>query len=150
MFKPRYIQYLNLPQIPDDLLQKINKDFNSYKKQPGHYNQDTYWWSDSFNNEINDWCQKNICADMYFGFQASTGNLDLHKDHVTKTKLTYLLDCGGDNVLTEFFDDDYRTKLATYIIQKNRWHIFKADTSHRVLNVESGKIRFSITGRIFS
>lgn len=151
MYTPRYIQYVNLPQIPEEMLNRINRDFDQYRKQPGNVaNPDTYWWSDSFNEEINQWCQQNICADMYFGFQAAVGDLRLHKDFHTKIKLTYVLDSGGDRVLTEFFDDDYTTKLASYCIEPNRWHIFKADTAHQVVNTEPGKIRFSITGRIFS
>ena len=150
MYTPRYIQYVNLPQIPEEILDRISRNFDEYRKSPGtQINPDTYWWSDSFNEEINQWGQQNICADMYFAFQAAAGDLRVHKDHQTKIKLSYLLDCGGDNVLTEFFDDQ-NNKLASYCIEPNRWHIFKADTAHQVINTSPGQIRFSITARIFS
>ena len=149
MYTPRYIQYVNFPPIPKELLDRINRDFAQYCKEPGRFNSDTYWWSDSFNEEINQWCQQNICADMYFAFQVATGNMVPHKDSGTKIKINYVIDTGGLNVLTEFFDDDFTTKLASYCIEPHRWHIFKADTAHQVINIEPGKVRFSITGRIF-
>ena len=150
MYTPQYLQYFIFPPLPDELLNSINKNLEDYTKRvAGAKNPDTYWWSDDFNTEINQWCQKYICQEMYFGFQIATGNMVPHKDACTKTKINYVIDTGGSNVLTEFFDDDFTTKLASYCIEPHRWHIFKADTAHQVINVEPGKVRFSITGRIF-
>ena len=151
MHEPRYIQYLNLPTLPNELISRINRNFEEYQKQPGKvYNTDTYWWSDSFNEEVNQWCQQNICAEMYFGFQAVVGDMQLHTDQVTTIKINYILNCGGSNVLTEFFDESHTHKLASYCIEPNRWHIFKANSPHQVFNIEPGQTRFAITGRIFS
>ena len=103
----------------------------------------------TFNKEVNAWCQENICADMYFAFQIMNGNLGIHKDFGTKTKLIYLLELGGENVITNFYEDDKITVTHSYVIESHRWHILKADSYHSVINVEPGKYRFSITGRVF-
>ena len=154
MYTPRYIQYFNLPQIPKDLIdsvvpQTLIDSFNSgnrkYERQVN-----TYVWSDESNEKINSWGQENICSDMYYAFQLMTGSLPIHKDNGTKIKLNYLIDTGGDNVVTTFYDDDQTTELASYNIPVNKWHLFKADTYHSVSNITPGQIRFSITGRIFS
>jgi hypothetical protein len=148
MYPVRYIQYFNLPVIPDSILKSLNFNFDEYIKKENVENH--YWWSDSFNKEINEWGQANICPDMYFAFQAAYGDMGKHKDHNTKTKINFLISTGGSNVLTEFWSDDQETKLASYCIEPMRWHIFKSDTTHSVTNTEPGKLRFGITGRIFS
>lgn len=140
------IRYLNLPKLPDSLLKQINFNIDEYEKK---FQVNDYIWTDSFNKEVNAWCQENICADMYFAFQIMNGNLGIHKDFGTKTKLIYLLELGGDNVITNFYEDDKVTVTHSYVIESHRWHILKADSYHSVTNVEPGKCRFSITGRVF-
>ena len=154
MYNHRYIQYLNLPAIPNEILAKIptdSADYTDFSKIviPNGKNKDRYRWTDVNNQELNQWCNENICADMYYAFQFMIGNSRLHKDIGTLTKINYVLDTGGDDVLTEFFADDQVTKLASYKIEPKRWHIFKADTYHQVINVKPGKTRFAVTARIF-
>ena len=146
MYTPKYVRYLNFPQLPDYILQKINFNFDQYEsKSPGR----NYVWTDSFNQEIDEWCKQNICEDMYWAFQIITGELPMHQDKGTKVKMIYLLDTGGPDVYTEFYSDDQTTLLQSVKLELHRWHIMKVDVFHRVTGVESGKTRFSITGRIF-
>ena len=146
MYPYQYIRYLNLPVIPNNIIDSINRNYDEYKKVT---HKETYTWSDSFNKEINEWCQNNICNSMYWGFQFITGDMFLHKDVGTLIKLNCLVDTGGNNVSTEFYEDDQTTLLDSVIIEPHKWHILKADTYHCVKNVEVGQTRFSITGRIF-
>ena len=146
MYPYQYIRYLNLPAIPNEIIASVNKNFDEYEKVT---HKETYTWSDSFNKEINDWCRANICDTMYWGFQIITGDMFLHKDRGTLTKMNYIIDTGGDQAVTEFYDEDQTTLLDSVIIQPFKWHVFKADTYHCVKNVDEGKVRFSITGRIF-
>lgn len=148
MLPPEYIRYLNVPKFPQQIIDSATRDFSLYERKVDS-RFDTYMWTDSFNEQINQWCQSNICSNMYFAFQIITGDLAMHKDRGTKIKMNYLIQTGGDDVLTEFFDDDQQTKLASYNIVADRWHIFKADTYHSVTNIAPGQVRFSITGRIF-
>jgi hypothetical protein len=142
-----YYRYINLPKIPDDILKLVNFNFDEYEEKAAY--NGIYVWSDSFNRDINQWCRENICDTMYWGFQIIKGDLALHKDIGTKTKFIYLLQSGGDQVTTEFYEDDKTTLVESVVFETHRWHILKADSFHRVINVEPGKTRFSITGRIF-
>lgn len=147
----KYYRFLNLPRIPDDILCQINREFDSYqRKNPGTgVNRDVYVWSDSFNQVINDWCQQNICSEMYWGFQIIRGNMQPHVDNVTVIKMNYLVDTGGPDVITEWYAEDGVTVIDSVVIDPHRWHILKVDTLHGVKNVMPGATRFSITGRIF-
>lgn len=139
------IRYLNLPQVPQSIVDNLNYNFNEYNQRNRLGN--TYLWSDSFNEEVNAWCQANICADMYWGFQIISGDLPVHKDLGTETKLIYLITTGGSNVLTNFYYEDKITVTDSYTIPAGRWHLLQANRYHSVDNVES--VRFSITGRVF-
>jgi hypothetical protein len=144
MYKSRYIQYVNLPTVPEEVLKDLPTDINVYKKQT----LQNYHWTDSFNDKLNVWAQENICGEIYYAFQMMTGDIPCHKDIDTKTKFVYILDTGGSNVLTRFWDDDFNL-LDEYVIEPFRWHILKADTYHSVEGIEADKFRWSITARIF-
>ncbi len=144
MYKPRYIQYINLPPVPQEILDDLPSELDRYQTQ----NFDNYHWTDTHNKKLNQWCQENICSDMYFAFQIMTGDLPIHKDIGTKTKFVYVIETGGSNVYTKFWDDDSEL-LDEYLIEKHRWHILKADTNHSVTGIEPGKLRRSITARMF-
>lgn len=140
---------MNLPRIPDNILALINPNFDLYEKKDAGRHGNIYTWSDSFNQEINAWCQQNICNEMYWGFQIIRGDLKPHTDNVTQVKLTYLVETGGPNVVTEWYDQDHVTVIDSVILEPHRWHILKVDTPHGVKNTVADSVRLSITGRIF-
>ena len=147
MYPPRYIQYLNLPKIPQHIIDQLERDPTVYHQVSTV--EGPYTWSDYDTKLLNVWCRENICSEMYFGLQIMTGNLPLHLDTGTKIKINYIIDPGGTDVITSFYDNDQVTLLDSYCIEPNRWHIFKADTHHQVTNIQPGQYRFGVTGRIF-
>lgn len=142
-----YARYLNLPRLPENILSRINFNFHEYTKGTKS-TTNRYLWSDQHNSVINEWCQKNVSSSVYYAFQIM-GDLDLHKDNGTKTKLCYLLQAGGDNVYTDFYDDTKTKILQSIKLETHRWHILKTDVYHLVRGVDPQNTRFSITGRLF-
>lgn len=147
-FHVQYIRYLNLPLIPDSIVENIYKTINHV--DPKVVLADgNYIWSDSFNSEVDTWCKKNICDTLYFGFQMMDGHIKAHKDMGSYTKLVYLLEPGGTDVITNFWDDDKVTLLKSYKIEPRRWHLLKADTFHSIENILPEQKRFSVASRVF-
>lgn len=142
------IRYLNLPSIPQDLVDRLVYDFDQYERK-WTSKEHNYTWSDSFNEEINEWCRKNICEDMYFAFAIIEGNIPPHKDGGTLTKLSYLLRTGGDNVITSFYNEEQTEVTHAVKIEPFRWHLIKTDAWHGVQGIEPGQTRFSLIGRVF-
>jgi len=168
------LRYLNLPKVPNDLIDDfiaktdlypmmeneyaVLKGTNLYKWTDEYKIANLYKWTDEYNERINIWGQKNICEDAYFGFQIMKGNVLPHKDHLNNhygneplqpsSKLVYLISQGGENVLTRFWLDDKKTLINEYNIQTNRWHLLQIDTVHSVEGVEPGKIRWSIVAQM--
>jgi hypothetical protein len=146
MYESRYIQYLNLPPIPEDIILEFPKSLDKYKYKDVYT---TYHWSDSYTEKLNVWAQKYICPDMYFAVQIIDGDLVVHKDVPTLTKLNCVIETGGDNVFTKFWSNNKTDLLASYKIEPFKWHILKADTFHSVDGIDAGKIRLCITGKVF-
>jgi hypothetical protein len=144
MYTRRFIQYLNLPRIPQELVDRLPGALDRYHQ---NFSYKSYTWSDSWNHEIDQWCKENICADMYFGFQFMDADLEPHTDIGTLTKINYVISTGGTQVITRFHEQD--RVVAEHVIDPNRWHILKADTAHSVAGIEPGCLRWAVTGRIF-
>ena len=171
MYKSRNLQYINLPTIPRDIIEVAIKNIptcisNAQAKKYAtvqerdsnqedgktkflHVTNSTYIWSDFENQALDAWCKQNICKDMYFGFQIMIGDVAIHKDIGTSIKFCYLIQSGGDNVITTFYDDDKVTPLDSYCIELEKWHILKVNTCHGVSNFAPEKVRFAVTGKIF-
>lgn len=148
MYDPQYVRQINLPNITQDLLEKLPRTFDAYDTGK-KYLVPNYAWSDRDNADIDQWCKANVCGSMYWAFQIITGDMTLHKDNGTKIKLLYLVETGGPSVWTEFFADDQTTLLQRACLEKDRWYAMKVDVYHRVIGVQSGQTRLAITGRLF-
>jgi hypothetical protein len=72
----------------------------------------------------------------------------LHKDPMD-LKLNYVINSGGEKVVTRFWANNKKDLLAEYVIEPHRWHIFKSDTFHSVHGIEKNQTRFSISTKIF-
>ena len=155
------IRYLNLPKIPQSIVDNLNYNFEQYQKRdlPDNFQggQDAMrvaqLWTESFNKEVNEWCKENICDSMYWAFLITDGDLAVHIEEASKglasVKLNYVIESGGDNVVTDFWANDAKTLTHSFCIEPHRWHIFKADSYHSVRGIEPGKFRFSVTGKVF-
>ena len=146
MYSEQHIQLINLPEIPRHIIDALPCDVNQYNNK---YHNDNYTWSNSFNQELNAWCQQHIAKSVYWAFQFIAGDLDIHKDIGTKIKFVYILNNGGSNVTTKFWAEDKTTLLNQYVIPEHAWHLLNADTYHSVEGIESGKQRWAVTGRLF-
>jgi hypothetical protein len=145
----KYYRYVNLPKIPAKILNQINLNFDQYEKKDAGGHGNIYTWSDSFNQAVNEWCQQNICNEMYWGFQIIRGDLKPHTDNVTQIKMTYIVETGGPKVVTEWYETDHNTVVDSVILEAHRWHILKVNTPHGIKNTVPGDVRLSITGRLF-
>lgn len=141
------MRYLELPPVPQAILRNIPNDYTLFENKhvrPGS----VYVWSDTFNTELNQWGQQHIGKDLYFGFQIITGDLLPHRDIGTLTKIVYLIDTGGNDVETVFYNDNGGEEYS-FVIEPHRWHLLNVSKLHSVRGIKSGQTRFSVTARIF-
>ena len=127
---------IQLPTVPDEIIKNIvdNVDFTG----------NIYHWK-AAPELTQKWCRENICSDMYWGIQIITGDLPAHKDIDTEVKFNYIIHSGGDNVLTNFYDNN--NLIETVNFASNAWYIMNVSVEHAVVGVKSARV--SLTGRIF-
>ena len=140
-----YISYLDLPKIPDSILNSLPRKLEDYVPKRNYF---TFHWSESHNIELDKWCKENISKDLYYAFMLTNGDLLLHKDVGTITKLNYIIDAGGDQVYTKFYNEDKKL-VREYVIEPHRWHLLKSDSYHSVNGIAKNQLRFSVTAKIF-
>jgi hypothetical protein len=143
-------RYLNLPQIPNELISNLNRDFDTYETSwSPRPEKGNYFKSKTGIDKISEWCKNNVCESAHWDFQIIKGDMPIHTDAVTVSKLMYLIDTGGDNVVSEFYNSDKTELLESVVYEKNKWILLRVDIPHRVKNINPGSVRFSITGRMF-
>lgn len=145
------VRYLNLPQIPSELISlEVESLSNNSTSKDRIFS--TYKWTPASQTKIEQWCNENISENLVWGLQVITGDLKLHLDSPTKVKISYIFETGGDNVITEFYKNynpDPSNLLHSIKIEPLKWHILNVGVTHRVMGIEPGKVRISLTGRIF-
>ena len=145
MYSPDYVKFLNLPRIPESIISNLPKDYSLYHR---HASAGPFSRSDSFNSEIDRWCKQNISNDIDFGFQIIEDNVPAHIDNRVFVKFFYLIEEGGENVLTKYWSEDNEF-LKEYHIPVHTWVLFRADLLHSVENVDNKKRRVSVVGKLF-
>lgn len=143
-------RYLNLPQIPNELIDNLSRNFDTYEiSWSPRPEKGNYFKSKTGIDKISEWCKNNVCESAHWDFQIIKGDMPIHTDAATVSKLMYLIDTGGDNVVSEFYDLEKSKLLESVVYEKNKWVLLRVDTPHRVKNITPGLVRFSITGRMF-
>lgn len=151
-----YITYINLPKIPEHLLNEITDEYilsqknNAFPENDSRYKVMKHVYG-SINppEELNRWCKENISKSVKWFVQVIRSDLPIHKDIGAAAKFNYIFEQGNAEVETTFYADDSKTILHSEIIHPHRWHILKVDTMHRAWNLTPGTKRLSISGCIF-
>jgi hypothetical protein len=108
---------------------------------------DIYVWVMA-SDTVQQWCNQNISPDMYWYIQVMRTNLPIHKDLVTTCKLNYIIKTGGDEAVTNFYDEN-KQLIETVRCDQYCWYTLNAQVYHSVDNI-SQPPRISLSGSIIS
>lgn len=130
--KSKYIQYLNFPSVPEDLIipAEIILDYPIYLL-PGI--KSFHFKTLDANDNLVTWLKDNIPIEfVHVRYQVIYNGITMHKDSTDRiTVVNYLLDTGGDNVFTTVYDDD-KNILQQECIEEKRWHSLSTNLYHAV------------------
>jgi hypothetical protein len=139
-----------LPQVPDTVIRAVYDSISTNKNEAFDDNKDiqqelpNYVWVRS-NDIVQTWCKNNISPDIYWAVQVIKEHTPIHKDVNTESKFIYVIDTGGDNAVTHYYNEDYEI-IESQIYEANKWYILNTKILHRVENITGTRI--AITGRI--
>ena len=148
-----FAQRMRLPVVPGQMVQQAlamisNPDVQKEIMDPTDlYGFISLW--DAKLPELRQWLEAHVGPYLWH-LSLFKRDMYIHKDPRTRSRIIYILDPGGENVVTRFYDDDKETHLATDLLQRDEWVVMNAARYHDVEGIEPGRYRFAITARVHS
>lgn len=146
-----YINYLDLPSVPEHLLDTVSSILAS--PNISKITQRDFFQQRSANSELIQWAEENIHG-VPFKFKAQYQvigyGIPIHRDvayrggNARSLAINYILDTGGNDVRTVIYDDS-KNILESQVIQPMRWHSIQVNMLHCVLGLVPGKFRVTLS-----
>lgn len=139
------LEYLdNLPKIPNELVEEVYAslanpnlfDFKDYTNYTLHL----------CNKPVSNWVYKFFRQrdQIVVGVQQLQNDIIIHTDYNRTHAYNYIIDPGGAEVATCFYDESDNL-IEKHVIEPNRWHRLRTDVRHNVIGFEPNKTRVAIT-----
>jgi hypothetical protein len=139
-----YIEYLNLPPVPEELLYPIQDIINNPPKPgskiPASYH---YFQTRLVSQQLFDWVREQFKSDCYTQYQIVREGIAIHTDAGRDVAFNYILQTGGGNASTNIYDKD-KNLIYSQIIQPKRWHRLKTDEYHNVTGITTDRVAISV------
>lgn len=132
--------YLDLPKVPTELilpLEEILKLENIFGGATDKYT------IHECQNELRDFLQQLFPSYTKFRYQTLREGVPVHIDRGRTEAINYLIDTGGDNVSTVWYEYDWTTPFLEKVFEAHRWHKLQVDIYHGVSNIKT--CRYAIT-----
>lgn len=129
----KFYKKLDLPIIPYDILPTFEelKDFDGLFVTPSNQKFMCADAPDDINNYVNSFFEDKVMV----GVQAILGDLQKHSDYGLKgTKIIYNYELGGDDVTTEWYDEDNNI-IERVIFDPFTWYELDIETPHSVSGI---------------
>jgi hypothetical protein len=139
-----YFQYLDLPNIPNELIELDLKQLETRDNifiEPNYPFYKQYPVDDKLSEYL-----KSIIVDSFFAsYQVIRKGIAVHKDINRTECLNYILDTGGDDSRLSMYDDDTTTVLYSGHVEPLKWHRINVSKFHGVSGLTRPRISISVT-----
>ncbi len=139
------LEYLDLPTIPSEWLLSLEeiKQLPPYSP-PELEERNLYYLRQLKDKRIIDLLQPyfNFNLEGHIFYQFIGPKLGIHTDFGRKTAINYIIELGGNDVITKWYNDNNEV-IEQQIIEKNRWHKLVVDVKHSAENITSD--RYAVT-----
>ena len=141
-----YIEYLDLPPVPENLIESITDIINKPPKLYSAVPSDYYFFKTrNVNDDLAEWLQSIFEYKIYSQYQLVYNGLPIHIDKGNRINAyNYLLDTGGKNVKTAVYNENYRP-LQIEQLELKRWHRINTGMLHGIHGIEPDKVRVAIS-----
>ena len=149
-----YFEYLdNLPIIPNELISEVHA---SILKYPNDFKVSfkTDYRRHAVTEQLKEFVKLSF-NNHVIKIQIIENKLEIHRDIGRTVAYNYLIDSGGSNVETCFYEDMtvdipvYENKTFRLIekikIEEHRWHCLNVSNLHNVINLTSPRIAITVT-----
>jgi len=136
-----YVQYIDAPAPSTHM--KL-EEVQTLKNEWAHFSLGPTYSAHDVEQELMNELYKTFPPNIFnaYLYQCIGPSIPIHKDIARDTCFNYILNTGGDNVETVWYDDNYKEIHREYI-EPNRWHQLKVDVLHTVEGITNK--RYGIT-----
>ena len=131
---------LDLPQVPKELILPIEQVLELENIFGGKSKNYTIH---EVQDDLRVWLQKIFPNNIKFRYQTLVDGVPIHRDRGRDTALNYIIDTGGENVQTVWYDKDKVKITHSVILTSGVWHELQVNHYHTVTNIQGR--RFAIT-----
>ena len=133
-------KFLDLPEVPEDLILPVEEVLQLENIFGGETKNYTIH---ECQDELREYLKELFPECEKFRYQTLIKGVPVHKDRGRTTAINYIIETGGDNVQTIWYEEDYTTPTHHVVLPKKKWHELQVDLYHTVENIEER--RFAIT-----
>ena len=147
-----YVTYKDYPPIPESLLSEVRQSLLSQDIFTSNLSVRTFG-NYIATPKLQEWFRDTmiplIGVDDIVNVQTIVSGIPIHKDRNRNLALNYVIDTGGTDVITSFYDDqpDHPghniTPMEEYKIIPHVWHELRTDVFHGVSGLTSKRIAVS-------
>lgn len=139
-----YLVYINIPPVPEVLLEPINTIVNKPPKPNSNVSSSYHFFQTRLvSDELQQWAQDTFKRPCYAQYQIIREGVMIHKDRGRNVAFNYLLDTGGPDVRTNVYDESKQLVFSEAIPERT-WHRLKTDVFHDVRGMVSDRVALSI------
>ena len=146
-----YIDYIDLPNIPEELLESytdiLNKPslpINNYSGNPLPAIMKSIQRREVSNNLI-EWLQTILEFPVRAQYLILSTNAPIHKDPKRRPQAyNYIINAGGDNVVTTIYSDNF-VVLKSLVIPEKTWHYLDTGRFHSVRGISKDQYRIVLS-----
>jgi hypothetical protein len=138
-----FVKEIALPEVPVDILEIARQQAINWVESVKGTNK-MYRWIPA-NPIVDKWCKENICEYAQWAVQVLTGDLPKHIDESSQVKIQYLIEAGGNNVISKSYKNDY--VVHSVVCDTNKWYISQTNEFHGVYGVTD--VRIALAARLF-
>jgi len=132
-----YTEYVDLPAVPENLIESADNTLaRDLRSKRGSYE------TRHVSPELLEYLRSIFNADIIAQYQFFDINVPIHADTTRVRVYNYILDTGGDNVSTGFYENGQL--VYSVVFQPRKWHYVDTLISHGIHGIHPNRRRMSI------
>jgi hypothetical protein len=144
IYMNKYFVYLDLPKVPENLIEPIDVIISKPPKPESNIPYDfASFQTRMVSTELFDWVQDMFKLKCYTQYQIVRRGIPIHKDISRNVAFNYILQTGGTKVLTTIHDESKRL-IAYEQIAPMSWHKLKTDEYHCVMGLTTDRVAIGV------
>lgn len=143
------LEYLNLPNIPEELIVDIYQTIRNTPAKDRHSEpkntdaeKNNAWNSIKASEKLKEFTRSIFDFKHDVHIFVLSGDLPVHKDNTRDTAYNYVLETGGAS--TNFHNED-KELIEEHHIERFKWHKLKVDEYHSVTIPEPPRVLVSVS-----